>query len=108
MATLNILICRTVNGIDCEGNPFVGNAVYVRNGYTSVDAAARFVGGTEYFDPDAINNLGDRGGYSVKSDDVGVAAAVASLRAEYGADLPVQDNSGKFPHLATVVGVGQF
>lgn len=76
------------------------NAVYVRYSYTALqlpDDDTRPLGravpvGAERFDPQAINNMGNRGAFVAVPDREGIAAAVAELRAVWG-DLPVQDNS---------------
>lgn len=111
---LNILINRVV---DDQHNPtgrnFTGISVVVRDGYSGIaenDPRAfcrrQFVPihCTTKFDPDEINNLGQRGASVVDLDPARVERVVAELLAEWG-PLPVQDNSGRFPHLATAPGV---
>ena len=63
-----------------------------------------FVKCTTKFDPHEINNLGQLGASVVVIPEGAVEQAVSDLLAEWG-DIPVQDNSGRYPHLATAPGV---
>lgn len=110
-ARINILISRVIN----QDRPhFTGLYLTVRYGYSPIseEGYPQFADRRHYiplpmatrYDPAAINNLGQRGAEVVVVDPLAVEAAVASLRAEWNG-CPVQDNSGRFPHLATAPGV---
>jgi hypothetical protein len=98
---LNILIGKSFDGTDHTGASIVGNTVTLRDGYTEHPSDTRIlVAGKSVWQPDARNNAGNLGGFGVRSDIPGIERAVATIRAQWG-DLPVQDNSGKCPHLAS-------
>lgn len=98
----NILICRSIDGVDHEGKSLVGNCVQLRDGYRAYDPpTALFVDGQSVYDEAATNNLGTKGAFVVRSDIAGIEAAVATLRAQFG-PVPVQDNSGKCGHLSAI------
>jgi hypothetical protein len=102
---LNILVTARMGSVG--QNPAV-HGVLVRYGYTPVSDDGGPVAGRraaitvpvlgECYDPDAVNALGQPGAFRDVPDVYGIRAAVAALRAEWGA-LPVQDNSGLVPEL---------
>ena len=104
----NILIRRPCQD---DRSGFNGVVVSVRYGYVEADendADGRplFVSLVmpTIYDPQSLNNLGQRGAVRVDVDIPAIARAVGHLRAAWG-PLPVQDNSGFCPHLATTPGV---
>lgn len=110
---LNIFIGRVVDGMHTYKGTFTGTVVLIRDGYDAIDEDDPRIAGRltciplrcrTKFDPLAINNIGRPGASVVDLDPARVEAAVAKLLAAWGA-LPVQDNSGRFPHLATAPGV---
>lgn len=116
MNRINILIGKIVDdapGIGPEENPistrFTGVPVYVRDGYSALSASAtgnRPVSASVHcktrWSDTAISNRGTPGAFVVDVPEGAVEAAVAQLRDAWGADTPVQDNSRRYPHLATV------
>ena len=107
----NVLIGKPYLGVPTPDGPFTGVAVIVRYGYVPADeqdANGRplFVSlpMREMWDPNAINNLRQRGAFRVDMDVAAIEKAVATLRAAWG-DIPVQDNSGRCAHLATAPGI---
>jgi hypothetical protein len=113
MARINLLISRVMDDLHTANGRFTGVVISARDGYTplALDDARR--GGrplsvsvrmSTRWDNDAINNVGRRGASVVDLDVSAVETAVAQMRAAWG-DVPVQDNSGRFPHLATAPGV---
>ena len=110
MNRINLLISRVMDDARTPDGRFTGMSVVVRDGYTPLDAdpegrptfiALRM---TTKWDADAVNNIGRRGASVVDVDAARVSGAVADLLCAWG-DVPVQDSSGRFPHLATAPGV---
>jgi len=113
---INILIGRPVNEmLVAPASPnepstrFTGVPVYVRDGYSAVSAdradgrpVAASVHCRERWDANAVNNDGRLGAFVVDVPPGSVEAAVKLLRDAWGAAIPVQDNSGRYAHLATV------
>lgn len=89
-------------------DPSQWHSVYVRYNYTPLELSRndpRLTGfGVptlgERFDPAAINNLGNRGGFVVVPDIAGIERAISDLKSVWG-DIPVQDNSGLVPQLVS-------
>jgi hypothetical protein len=110
----NILISRAMDDLRTADGRFTGLYLTVRWGYTPVeDCPDRMIEGRPasipvqcrtMFDSTAINNLGLPGASVVYVNPLGVNLALAELRHAWG-DIPVQDNSGRFPELATAPGV---
>ena len=104
----NILIRRPCQD---DRSGFNGVVVSVRYGYVEadeIDAAGRprhiSLKMPTIYDPQSINRLGQRGAVRVDVDISAIARAVEQLSAAWGS-IPVQDNSGFCPHLATTPGV---
>jgi hypothetical protein len=114
---LNILVRRldsqpgtiSDDGRVCS-QPEVWHAVVVRYSYSQIMLPPNDPRPTgfrvpvlgERFDPTRLNAMKQLGACVSVPDIAGIERAVARLRTVWGADIPVQDNSGHVPHLATI------
>ena len=102
---LNIFVSRVECAPSDDSIPSKWHSVFVRYSYSELylpgdERPTRYVIPTlgDWFDPQAINNAGNKGGFRAVPDVAEIEAAIARLRDVWG-PLHVQDHSGVVPHL---------